>query len=226
MKKIIFTMMMISMIMIVGAVEQQLPQCTDYGVQPYNPVSIEQLCSNCTVINITYIKDPNSTIILGNTEMTQNDGYWNYTFTQNNKTGTYTVVGTGNPDGINEPWGCRYVVTPSGTANTTSGTLITIIAIITMITITIILFVIGTKHEGTTGKVIYYGTAIIITIITILFTTISLQQMIPGMPAIVQGYENFWFIIKMFISILVVAVILFSMYAAVRLWKYKRGLIE
>lgn len=141
MKRWIITIIFLSLITLVTAqVGEQFPQCSDQPIKIGQCVNIRQSCSNCTIVNISYITYPNSTIANSFSVMTQNSGYWNKTFCSNDINGVYTVVGSGDPDSFNEPWGCVYEVSINGAKTDTSRTIGYLIALIVSIGLFIFFF--------------------------------------------------------------------------------------
>lgn len=63
-------------------------------------IELKQTCANCTVVNITRISAPNSSILLSvPATMSKVDTVYNYSFCRNNQLGNYIVDWKANPDG-------------------------------------------------------------------------------------------------------------------------------
>lgn len=78
-------------------------------------VIIPQTCSNCTYVNITSIKYPNSTESIINVAMTQTAKVkFNYTFCGTEQLGDYIVTTCGNPDSTFTCVDYDFEVSPTG----------------------------------------------------------------------------------------------------------------
>lgn len=79
-----------------------------------NPVDLIQVCGNCSYVNITSIKVPNSTTILTNVIMTKDGSRFNYTFYDSWQLGRYIVSGIGDDDGIPTVFSYDFYINPTG----------------------------------------------------------------------------------------------------------------
>jgi hypothetical protein len=96
-------------------------------------VELKQTCGSCSLIKITSVLYPNSTIALGPTDMTTTDNIeWTYQFCSTNSLGEYIVNGYGDVDGVNTVWAYDFLVTENGGAEP-SGIVIVFFAIIFLI---------------------------------------------------------------------------------------------
>lgn len=88
-----------------------------------------QLCSDCTFNNITLVTDPNSSELIRDVVMTQNETVFSFLLTKNltSQAGTYNVNGLGDIGGVNTIWAYTLQVTPTGAILNTSESLIFII---------------------------------------------------------------------------------------------------
>jgi hypothetical protein len=72
-------------------------------------------CKNSTWSNITRITYPNSTFALNTqTAMTKNGFNYNYSFSNTNTLGEYSVYGACDEDGVNTPWYSSFNITTTG----------------------------------------------------------------------------------------------------------------
>lgn len=107
MKKLLFlvTILMISSVL---AVE-------NLGTFKINDcIELIQTCSNCSYVNVTSVKYPNSVQALGNVAMTKNGTLYTYNFCSANFSGTYIVSGVGDVDGLDSVFAYTFEVTTTG----------------------------------------------------------------------------------------------------------------
>lgn len=132
-------------------------------------VSLLQNCANCTYVNFTSVRYPNSTIAATNLSSTQTGSVYNYSFCSTQALGQYIVNGVGDIDGKPTVFAYTFDVTPTGNKETSN-------PISLAITIFFLLFNIGLfalyfiKKYYTTN---YYSNLIIrrsIIVIAIFFT--------------------------------------------------------
>lgn len=83
-------------------------------------VSLLQLCENCTYVNITSVKYPNSSSILEDVQMTKRGTEYNYTLLENYTKiiGEYTVHGMGDLNGIEQSWYYTFEINAIGFKST------------------------------------------------------------------------------------------------------------
>ena len=94
-------------------------------------VSIPQVCSTCTYVNLSSIKLPDSSVVIINSNMGKNGVNYNYTFCGTSALGTYTVTTCGDKDGIFQCAVYNFEVTPAGgpESNTTLFIMLIVIAV-------------------------------------------------------------------------------------------------
>lgn len=83
-------------------------------------VNIPQTCANCTFVNVTAVKFPNSTLEYIDTSMTKVGANFNYSFCSTKDLGSYIVTTCGDIDGVYTCVDYDFPVTPTGTENSTS----------------------------------------------------------------------------------------------------------
>lgn len=90
------------------------------------PILLTQICSNCSFVNISFVINQNSTILIKNKNMTKEANsyfYWlneSYTYSY----GKYIVCGIGDLDGTITSWCYSFLVNDSGREDIREGTLI------------------------------------------------------------------------------------------------------
>lgn len=90
-------------------------------------INLIQVCDNCTYVNLTSVKLPNSTIISYNINMTEVQSTYNFTFTQTDTLGNYIYTTCGDPDGVFTCSSINFEVTNSGSIISTGESIIYII---------------------------------------------------------------------------------------------------
>lgn len=80
----------------------------------YACVSLPQVCSSCTYVNLSSIKYPNSTMNNLNVAMTKNGVNFNYNFCETDQLGTYIITTCGDKDSTFQCAVYDFVVTPTG----------------------------------------------------------------------------------------------------------------
>lgn len=80
----------------------------------FDSVRIKQVCDNCTFVNITEITYPDSTVALGEVEMTKDGSNYFYIFSNTTKIGTYIVTTCGDPDGTYNCESFDFEISKSG----------------------------------------------------------------------------------------------------------------
>ncbi len=86
-------------------------------------IELIQTCGNCSYINITSVRYPNSTSAIQNVEMNQSGTEYTYEFCNTSELGTYIVNLVGDPDGEKTPVGYDFEITPTGQNFTTGKSL-------------------------------------------------------------------------------------------------------
>ena len=123
-------------------------------------IILSQTCDNCTFINVTRVKYPNSSenyINLGMSETIK--GNWNLTFTDTETLGNYLVTTCGNPDLIYTCENYDFKITNNGEEIS----LFNIILVIAFFIFSILVFMIGStfKPEQYILKTSFYIIALI-----------------------------------------------------------------
>ena len=109
MKKFVFVMVALMLLSFVNASQDSL------GVYTQNEnADLLQICGTCSYVNVTSIVLPNSTHVIIDSSMERRGAEYNYTFTQTDLLGIYSVNGVGDLDGTNNAFAYEFKVTPNG----------------------------------------------------------------------------------------------------------------
>lgn len=85
----------------------------------FSPYILSQVCDNCTYVNISKIKYPNSIEDYPNIEMTEPvQGNFNYSFSNTSLLGPYVITTCGDPDGLYSCQSYRIQITTTGSDST------------------------------------------------------------------------------------------------------------
>ncbi len=98
--------------------------------QQNNNVELIQICANCTSVNITTIKFPNSSIANINVMMSENSSTYNYTFTRTDLIGDYFYTTCGNPDAIYTCESVSFEITTTGDKVSLSNIILVIVFLV------------------------------------------------------------------------------------------------
>ena len=77
-------------------------------------ITLKQICSNCSYVNITSVLFPNSTQILSEQTMTKSGTDYSYNFCNTSVMGQYIVNGKGDLNGVPTVWAYDFQVTGNG----------------------------------------------------------------------------------------------------------------
>lgn len=80
-------------------------------------VDLIQTCADCSYVNFTSVKYPDSSLALGNVQATKQGTEYNYTFCNTDKLGTYIVNGVGDVGGTDTVFAYNFEITKSGNEN-------------------------------------------------------------------------------------------------------------
>ena len=130
-----FLLLGILILNVVGATK------SDLGVfKRGDPISLRQVCGDCTYNNITSVVYPNSSIILSHVAMTKSRVEYNYTLAARytDFLGEYIVNGVGDLGGDSTAWVYTFEVTGTGVTLTTQNSIFYIF----MVGLLIFLFII------------------------------------------------------------------------------------
>lgn len=224
MKKIYLVLMLgIMFLSLVGAEVQTLGAKMQNGA-----VNLIQTCDNSTYSNITRIMNPDSSFAIDeHTEMTKNGFNYNYSFGDTSALGQYIVYGECDEDGVVTSWVYDFKITPSGMENIGAGQGLSITSILSvMIIIGVGFFISGLYFNNLVSKITFVSLGIIVFIMVILFAVINIQQNLGGFNSIITGAESFWFVMKMLLTIGIVAFFIIIALILYKAWKVKRGYVD
>ncbi len=197
-------------------------------------------CSDSFSCNAT-IQNSIQEILVLNQNMTRNNTFYNYTLSpsQTSELGLYkadTFCSDGNYNGTNEIW---FMITPSGRDAPTSGESVALlIAVASMFLIAIFFFIISHTFKGdplapkgsslSSGnpatRFFFIALAVIIAIMSILFSTVILMQLFGGFETIIASYSIFLWVILFVIFIIFIFVLLKIIFMALESLRIKQGL--
>jgi len=190
-------------------------------------INLIQTCANCTYVNITtVIYPPDSSIEYLNITMKKEINTFNYTFCNTTSSGKYTYNTLGDPDAVLVSEPVDFWVTPSGNTLDQGQSIALIGSLLLMIIISIVFFYIASKIESNVGRIAFYCFATIGFIMAVLYTVIIIQQALFGFESIITGIETFWFVLKMGLTVGIVALGVVIFLIMLKAWKIKRGLID
>lgn len=227
MKRYLFIFILIMFISLVSSATDTVTVTDTYKVGEliqYKKACINAgtYCSSSAICNFTIIS-PSGNVLINNVKGTNNIAYHNITVTPN-ETGVY-VVDMVCFDGEDKGYNTLYFeTTASGLSSPNeSGGLIILGSLIVLIIISFFFIVIGYKQENLYGKIIFFGISGIFLIITILYTLVSMTQILGGFSVLIDGYSTFWFVIKIIVGIAILSLLVFALLITWNLWQFKRG---
>lgn len=99
-------------------------------------------------------------------------------------------------------------------------------SIFVMLTVAVLIAVFGFLQENKTAKVVCLTISGVFLLMTILYTAVVIQQSFSDNTYIMESFETFTFVIKILFTVAIVALVIFVLYTAVKMWRIKRGLDE
>lgn len=187
-------------------------------------ITLKQICSSCSFVNITSVIYPNSSSALGQVSMNKDGSEYTYNFVNTGVVGQYIVSGLGDPDGVNTIWTYSFDVTAWGKEAISNGeSSIIIIGIILMLVIIAFFFILGVKAENWAIKTILIGTSALLLLTTFIFSIVIISQTLGGFETIVEGYSTLWFVLEIIIGMIMLGLVIFSVVIAYKVWMVKRG---
>jgi len=196
-------------------------------------INLIQTCSSCTFNNITIIKLANGELLTINQPMTKQGTFYNYTLnsTYTNSLGEYIINGIGDPSGVNTIWGYTLFVTPSGGDPLSSGQSIILFSALGIIFLLGLAAMYGGFAQKETSqskkifaKALFFSLGGVMILISILFALLLLNEAVAYSPKLVEGFETFYFVIKIIGSLGILSLIIISCLIMLKAWKIKRGL--
>lgn len=183
-----------------------------------------RVLANCSEVNITEVTNKAGTFDL-NSPMSYLGGQtFNYSFCNTSIVGEYSYSWN-NPcvDCSQDNCGNSFEVTASGNLikSGESGTLI--MSIVIMLIIAAFFLIMGLRIENLAGQIILIGTAVILLLATLLFSLVTMTQILGGFSTIIEGYTTFWFIVKIIFGIGITALTVFVLWFSYQAFMIKRG---
>jgi hypothetical protein len=118
----------------------------------------------------------------------------------------------------------EFEITNNGLRGITTGEAMSIIgSFIIILALSFALFWFGLRMESVGLKLVVMGLGVIFFVVLILYSLVVVEQTAGLFTTIVNGYGEFWFVAKIFLSMAILSLVLFSLYIAWRYWKIKRG---
>jgi len=191
---------------------------------------------NASNVNISVLTNPtpNSQIVIQNVQMTSLGNSFNYTFCNTTKIGDYTY---GYCDDKGNCYSNDFMITPSGNNAVSSGeSIVYLVSVITMALMTLLFYMMSTHFadkKGEGNEVVkgkaglrfgFLGLSLVISLVTVLYSYISLTQMLAGFSNILSSYSYFQYIILIVFFIIFIFVLISLTIQAMEALKIKRGL--
>jgi len=217
-----YGILFLMLILMVGFVNSEV---NDYeSVKQNECVTLKQICASCTFTNVS-LTYPNSTLAVSNIPMVDSGGaLWTYEFCETTELGRYDISGVGDLSGTNTGFDVLYFeVTPSGSVLDSASSTTLFGSLLVMLILSVIFIVMAMKTESLAGKLTLYCIAGIGFIMVILFTVVTVQQVLFGFDSIVTGIETLWVVAKIGITIGGIAMGIIVMLIMLKAWKIKRG---
>jgi len=158
-------------------------------------------------------------------QMSYSDNHYNLTIDSGNFTKggfiAYTILcnssdQTGFANGV-------FEINSFGKDFTTSEGNIIIISILVMLFSSLMLFILGYNIKNRIMKIVILGLSAIILFSTILFSTVIIDKFLFNYLDIINGYTTYLNIIKILLSISVLALIIYAGLVSLKLWRIKKG---
>lgn len=182
-------------------------------------------CTSGTKCNITIFYPKDLGVLVDNLEMSFNNAYFNYSLneSQTNVLGEYSAAVScqGTDNGFST---FNYLVSQSGREALTSGEGTSLlISFIVMLTISAFFFILSYQFQNNVVRMVFIGMAGIVLVIAILYSLVTLTQIVGGFDTLIEGYSTFWFVMKIVISLSVLVLIIFSVIISYQFWMFKKG---
>ena len=240
MKKLLLTLML--GIFLISLISSQDVSIED--VKQGNTIQLTQLCSNCTYVNLTQVLYPNNTyVLLGEFSMTKNGTNFNHSFSDTNTLGNYVYSTCGDLNGIVTCQSIDFKVTPSGRGSPTSGEgLVYFGSLMIMFFFSILFLLVSnsfkveeeTRSDGNGAEVIlkkghagfrfgFIGISLVFAMISVLFVSVSLSELLPGFERISASYYIFLYVVLATLFLIFILVLISLIFQSIDHWNIKRG---
>lgn len=176
------------------------------------------------------VQYPNGSYIISHANMTSiGNGEFNYTLSadQTKTLGSYLWVAK-CCDSTECAYGYdNFEITPSGFEDINLGQGITIgISIFFIILLSVLFIFISFRAEKIGTRIVLFGIGGVLIVIVILFSLVVLEQTVGGYTKIIEGYSNFWMVMRILVSMSILGLLLFGGYVSFKFWQWKRGFID
>ena len=215
--------MFLMLVLMLGFVSSEV---NDYSpVKQNDCVLLKQICASCSFTNVS-LTYPNSTLALNNVPMVDSGGaLWTYEFCNTTGLGRYDINGVGDLEGVNTGFDVLYfIVSPSGSVLDSASSTTLFGSLLVMLILSVVFIIMAMKTESLAAKLTLYCIAGIGFIMVILYTVVTIQQVLFGFDSIVTGIETLWVVAKIGITIGGVALGIVVMLIMLKAWNIKRGL--
>lgn len=185
------------------------------------PITLFQICGNCTFNNISKILFPNGSTAVSNVAMSKQNTFYNYTFfvENNHVLGRYIVNGFGDLDGVITGWNYDFFITPSGKQVQVGESGVVIFLVVAVFIASIILFVFGLFLPRGIIKLFVYGLSAVFLIAGMMFTITISQSYIENNDPLVTAYQYIVFglqILGTALFVIVLMIVIIKVFASLR----------
>ena len=179
----------IFLLSLVSAQVQSLPQ-QEQG----ECIELPQVCADCTYVNMSSVKLPNSTTLIINEGMTQNGPDFSYTFCNTTLTGDYIATTCGDPD---ETYTCvsyDFEITPNGDRLDIQDALF-YLGLLTIFLIFFFVSVSKLREVSNFGWAIFYLCFMYLDLMVVFFVSWQMADgFLTSIPIIASFFYIFWLI--------------------------------
>lgn len=116
-----------------------------------------------------------------------------------------------------------FEVTPSGNKVDEAQSSLIYLPSMLILALAAFFFGISFLFQKPAGKIIFVGLSAIMMVIAILFILVSMEQVIPTEPVIIDGLATLWFVIKIMTGIAMIILFVFAIVFAYWSWMGKKG---
>lgn len=217
---LVLIIMLFSIVGVYAEVNEYAPVLKD------DCVVLSQVCVSCTGVNISVkYPAPNSSYAIYEVAMNRTgSGDWFYEFCNTSFVGRYDVTGHGDLSGVDTGFDVLWFeVTPSGSLMKDGDSLVLFGSLIVMIILSSVFLFLANKVESIAAKVTLYSISFIGYLMSVLYTVVTIQQVLFGFDSIVNGIETFYFVGKVGVGLGFLALLVVIMLIMLKAWKIKRG---
>jgi len=181
-----------------------------------------EIPSIATTYNISVYYSNGTALVLNDATTAQGQGSFNYTLLFP-EVGDYKVkmfctdgVYSFSDEG-------KYIITPSGSLMNDGDSLVLFGSLLVMIILSTVFLFIAFKTENLPGRITLYTVSFIGFMMSVLYTVITIQQILFGFDSIINGIETFLFVGKIgfYLGFVILMIVVFLI--MLKAWKIKRG---